>query len=145
MAAKSFGKNVIDDHAIASLKKTAERFPGALMVVSSLREIGNYAAEEIGRLRELAVWGRRSLHQGQPCNPLIVLTATEVFADHNIFEGWSERKQGWIDPTDLHQLAELTLHKYLGLPGYWETWAQEHQIAWQRQRILRLIARRGTQ
>jgi hypothetical protein len=37
--AKSFGKNAIGDDAINSLKKLAERFPGALMVVTSLRDM----------------------------------------------------------------------------------------------------------
>ena len=34
--AKSFGKNSIDDAAVASLRQVAERFPGMMMVFSSL-------------------------------------------------------------------------------------------------------------
>ena len=82
--AKSFGKDAIGDDEIRSLKKVAERFPGSLMVVSSLRQIVDYSPAELRRLRELALWGRRSVHNDQAVNPLIILTASEVFTSHSI-------------------------------------------------------------
>ena len=54
--AKSFGKNAINEDAVLGLRKVADRFPGSIMVVSSLREIGEYTAEELQRLRDLALW-----------------------------------------------------------------------------------------
>lgn len=120
--AKSFGVGSIEDDAIGSLKKVAERFPGAVMVVSSLREIREYSLSEIGRLRHLALWGRRKLHQGQPINPLIVLTGTELFARYSISVAWEEADGKFTHPgfdfSDLHTLGDLTQQRYLGLPSW---------------------------
>ena len=69
--AKSFGRNAINEDVVVDLRKVADRFPGAIMIVSSLREIKDYTAEELQRLRELALWGRRDVFQGQARNLLI--------------------------------------------------------------------------
>jgi hypothetical protein len=145
--AKSFGKNAIDEKAIASLKKVAERFPGALMVVSSLRKIAEYSPDEIIRLRELALWGRSHHRQGKPENLLIVLTGTELFAAHHIYDDWGEdgetgsfvRKYASIDLSNLHEVAELTQRRYLGIPTFGEELRQNFDLAAQRQRLMRLI------
>lgn len=54
------------------------------MVVSMLRSGGELTLGEIGRLRKLALWGRRVWHHGEPINPLMILTGTELFAMHGI-------------------------------------------------------------
>lgn len=87
--AKSFGRNAINDDAVKSLRKVAERFPGAVMVVSTLREPGELSLAEIARLRYLASWGRKR-DDGEPSNPLIVLTAVELFAEHGIRSAWEK-------------------------------------------------------
>jgi hypothetical protein len=126
--AKSFGFGSINDEAIGALKKVAERFPGAVMVVSTLREIGRYSLAEVARLRHLALWGRRKTHQGQPINPLIVLTETELFSKHNISNAWKEIDGKEVRPSvdlyDLHTLAEMTQHRYLGLQSHWDRSAE---------------------
>jgi hypothetical protein len=145
--AKSFGKNAISEDAVVSLRKVADRFPGAIMVVSSLREIDDYTTGELGRLRDLALWGRREVYDGQPINPLIVLTATELFADHGIFDAWNkaggQAVHPSIDSSDLHALAELTQKRYLNLPGFWEERMKAHSLNHQRHRLLRLIQTRA--
>jgi hypothetical protein len=123
--AKSFGRNAINEDAVLGLRKVANRFPGAIMVVSSLREISEYTADELQRLRDLALWGRRQVYEGQPINPLVLLTATELFARHGISDAWkkgeaSEAVSNYIHPADLHTLAELTQKRYLNLPRFWE-------------------------
>jgi hypothetical protein len=148
--AKSFGKNAISEDAVIGLRKVANRFPGAIMIVSSLREISDYTADELQRLRDLALWGRREVYQGQPRNPLVVLTATELFARHGIFDAWKKEGEAAeavhpsIDPADLHVLAELTQKRYLGLPGFWEERMKAHDLAFQRRRLVKLIQRRTT-
>jgi hypothetical protein len=142
--AKSFGKNAINEDVVLGLRKAGDRFPGAIMIVSSLREIREYTAEEIQRLRELALWGRRDVFQGQPRNPLIILTATELFAEHGIFDAWNklgEPVHPSIDSADLHTLAELTLKRYLDLPGFWE---DRMKLLHQRRRVINLIQGRTT-
>jgi hypothetical protein len=122
--AKSFGVGSINDATIGSLKTVAERFPGAMMVVSTLREIRNYSLAEVALLRHLALWGRRKRHRGQPINPLIVLTGTELFAKHNLSEAWKQidgkEMHAAIDLHDLHTLAEMTQNRYLGLGPHWD-------------------------
>ena len=149
--AKSFGKNAIGDDAINSLKKLAERFPGALMVVSSLRDIADYSQDELVRLRDLALWGRRSTHHDRPRNPLIILTATELFAKYGIYDDWTSKggetgeivRHASTDPSNLYEVAELTQRRYLGLPRVWEEQMQAHDLAAQGRKLLGLIAQRG--
>jgi len=151
--AKSFGRESFDPKAIASLKKVAERIPGALMVVSSLRDIAEYAEPEILRLQELATWGRRSTHRGRPCNPLIVLTATELFAQVTIYEGWKGKdgqpdelvKYPSTDPSNLYEMSELTLRRYLHIESFWDAQARAYNLPLQRSRLVGLLAARGAQ
>jgi hypothetical protein len=146
--AKSFGKNAIDDDAIASLRQVAERFPGAMMVVSSLRPISDYLPIEIQRMTELAEWGRLRTLNGRPRNPLIVLTGTELFCEHGIRQAWKDAggraaqmvAPAAVDFTDLHQLAEATQHLYLGMPSFHQYYRDRLR---QRARLLWLIRSRS--
>ena len=147
--AKSYGRNAFSEKAVSSIKKFAERFPGCLMVVSSLRNISEYPSEEIGRLRELALWGRRDTLNGKSINPLIVLTGAELFSQHGIYEEWKKTsgetseivKLPSSDPADLHRLAELTQRRYLNLPWPWE---YPGYIQGQRHRLVRLLRSRSS-
>jgi len=156
--AKSFGVGSINDETILSLRKVAERFPGAVIVVSSLREIGDYSLAEIARLRHMALWGRRGTYEGQPINPLIVLTGTELFARHDISDAWKQidgkETHAAIDLYDLHTLAELTQQRYLGLQPYWrpreessvpEPMERLLSALWGRARVIKKHAIRGSQ
>jgi hypothetical protein len=141
--AKSFGRDSINEDVAVGLRNVADIFPGAIMIVSSLREIGDYTPKELQLLRDLALWGRRDVYEGQLRNPLVVLTATELFAEHGIFNAWKQIGQTMhpsIDPADLHTLAELTQLRYLGLPRFWD---ERISISHQRQRILKLIQGRA--
>lgn len=118
---KSFGVGSVNDETIAALQDVAEKFPGAVMVVASLREIGEYSLEEIARLRRLALWGRRTPFPQS--NPLIILTGTELFADHGISNAWKKVDGKEVHPSydfnDLYTLADMTQHRYLGLESRW--------------------------
>jgi hypothetical protein len=144
--AKSFGVGSINDDAINSLKKVAQRFPGAVMVVSSLRDIGHYSMAEIARLRHLAVWGRRKTYEGEPINPLIVLTGTELFAEYGISNAWKEVDGKETHPVfdfhDLHTLAELTQQRYLGLKSHWER-PEQNSFPQPMRSLLSLVRRRA--
>ena len=107
--AKSFGKNSINEDVANGLRKVADLFPGAIMIVSSLREIGDYTQSELQLLRDLALWGRRDVYEDQPRNPLVILTATELFAEHGIFDAWKQIGQPVhpsINSADLYTLAD---------------------------------------
>ncbi|MDV3253774.1 hypothetical protein DevBK_20730 [Devosia sp. BK] len=145
--AKSFGRNAIDDDAIVALKAVGDRFPGATMVVSVLRKGSELSLAEVGRLRKLAAWGRRSTYLGQPINPLIVLTGTELFTDHGISLAWKEEDgfeaPAYQDFNDLHSLAELTQERYLGLPPHWFEPADRHAPPAMTS-IIDILKKRGT-
>ncbi|NTJ35943.1 hypothetical protein G6K86_30475 [Agrobacterium rhizogenes] len=119
--AKSFGHGAINDDSVTALKKVAEKFPGSVMVVSILRDGGELTLAEVARLRSLALWGRRSSDKSS--NSLVVLTGTELFAQHGIYAAWKkedghERFRGH-DFHDLLSLATLTQERYLGLVHQW--------------------------
>lgn len=145
--AKSFGRGAFDAETIGGLKQVAERFPGAVMVVSSLRTISEYMPEELTVLRDLALWGRREVFRDHARNPLIVLTGTELFADYGIFQAWQqhdgERVHPVYDESDLHELSDLTLGRYLGMQGYWAERFAERSLSHQRARLTRLIKARA--
>jgi hypothetical protein len=143
--AKSFGKNAINEDVVVGLKKVAERFPGAVMIVSSLREASDYTADELRRLRDLALWGRRDVFQGHPTNPLIVLTATELFSNRSPIDTWEKMGEvvhASVDPTDLHVLADMTQKRYLGLAGFWKERMEAHELARRRRRLIKIIETR---
>ncbi len=144
--AKSFGRNSINEDAVVTLKKVVDRFPGAVMVVSTLRNGSELSLAEIGRLRRLAIWGRRSNIDGGAVNPLILFTQTELFANYGIDQAWEkidgQRIHGYYDVDDLGTLADLTASRYLGLAERWDRQAQvqapEPMLA-----ILRLLKARA--
>ncbi len=150
--AKSFGKNAIDDDALASLRQVAERFPGAIIVASSLRPISEYSIIEIQRLADLAMWGRSRMLDGKPRNALIVLTATELFSEDGITQAWKAVggraaqlvEHASVDLTDLHRLAEATQQLYLNLPSFYEDYSNSARLRSQRSRLLQLIKSRLT-
>jgi hypothetical protein len=148
--AKSFGRGAIDDGAISNLRRVAERFPGTILVVSSLRPISAYSPDEIQRLAELARWGRRSRTiDGRPSNAVIILTATELLAQGPIAGEWKKVggcaaelvKYPSVDLTDLHELAEATQRLYLNLPPFYLDYRDRLQS--QRERLLNLIKQRA--
>jgi hypothetical protein len=146
--AKSFGKNAIGEDDLTGLREVAERFPGAVMIVSSLRPIGSYSAAEIQRLSELALWGRSNTSRLRPRNLLIVLTATELFSEHDIVHAWKKAggraaelvQHASVDFSDLYQLADATQRLYLNLPSFYDYGAT---LTVERRRLLQLIKRRS--
>ena len=88
--AKSFGFNAIDARSINNLRSVGEKFPGAFLIVSSLKAIADYSASELNLLRDLARWGRSTWLDGHPQNPVIVLTGVELFSERGIEQAWKK-------------------------------------------------------
>ena len=67
---------------------------------------------------------------------VIVLTGTELFADHHLRQTWQETggahatmvKHPSVHIDDLWTLADITQQLYLGLPAYWE-WRHKRRLA----------------
>lgn len=127
---KSFGTEVFKERDVRRLKSLAETFPGSYVVFSAMK--AELADVEKSRIRKFAEWGRVPQKNGEPRAMVIVLTGSELFADHSIEQTW--KKMGGehaamvqhpsVSIDDLWTLAEITQRLYLGMPSYWNWRAQ---------------------
>ncbi|CAE6765229.1 hypothetical protein [Paraburkholderia nemoris] len=150
--AKSFrGENAEERRSIADafqqedvdrMKRLASRFPGAILVFSTMKQASDLSANEIDRIKKLAEWGRTYIRERRQTRaPVIVLTGTELFASFSLSEAWratggrhaaiAESLLGRSDK--LRVLADMTQQLYLGMQSYGE-W---HRAKWERRRLLR--------
>jgi len=128
--AKSFGREVFEADDVAAMKKLALRFPGSILVFSTMKEADELSTDEVGRIAKLAEWGREYLRdRRQTRAPVIVLTGTELFAPCNLRIAWKEKggrhaqliEPAWVREENLRVLANMTQQLYLNMPSY-ETW-----------------------
>jgi hypothetical protein len=137
--AKSFGKYVIDKTSVDNLRVAGERFPGAFMIISSLKQITDYSSLELNLLRELAQWGRVEGDRRRPRNPLIVLTGRELFSEDGIRGAWRDERAGY-QRMDLYDMAEMTQRVYLGLTPFF---ADFQNLVLHRARLVRALKHRS--
>jgi hypothetical protein len=122
---KSLGKgDLIKPKDLAKLKAIGQKLPGAILVISVLRE--SFTASEKKLLQRFVEWCRRSDGHGRQTNPLILLTANELFFDHLISATWKELGEPFKSFADyehtekLHNFADATQRIYLGVPSFYE-------------------------
>jgi hypothetical protein len=141
---KSFGTgNLIDASELSKLKLVAEQVEDAVIVISVLRD--HFTTNEKKQLHRFVVWGRRPNALGQPTNPVLLLTAHELFMDHHISSTWKalgEPQNKFSDyehTRTLAAFADSTQQIYLGLPSYSEwrrrEWAKRSTARKQRTRL----------
>ena len=122
--------NSFEKKDIQRMKKLAQSFPGAVIVFSTLNS--TLGKSEKNLIRSLAMQGRRHWRDDRSYNPVLILTATELFAD---FKGlahvWEEKGGRYADFArnrfDLHNilpLCDLTQQLYLDMPS-WHEWRVE--------------------
>ena len=118
---KSFGTgDLIKPRDLAQLRRVAERFPGAVLVISVLRE--HFTPREVHTLVPFVRWARRLDRNRMPTNPVILLTGVELFHEYDLVRTWRaragqyERFADYDCTNNLHKLAEATQVIYLGLP-----------------------------
>ncbi len=109
------------------MKKLAIRFPGSMLVFSTMKKAEELSAGEVARITKLAEWGREYTRDRQQTRaPVIVLTGTELFASHSLQETWKQKEgqhaqlieAGWVRTDNLRVLADLTQQLYLNMPSY---------------------------
>lgn len=110
------------------LKRIANKFSGSVFVFSTMKE--RLSSSEKKLIRSFALWGREYNEYGESRAPVIVLTAKELFARHDLSIEW--KKQGgkhaslieaaYIRFENLRVLADLTQHLYLDLASYGDWW-----------------------
>ena len=119
---KSFHQR-LESRDVSRMKELASAFPGAVLVFASLR--GELTELEKRRLRGLAAWGRQRSGDGTR-NPLVVLTATELFADRGPPQCWKDHEvfgqlqsvQHLHTAPRLPRLADLTQQLHLDMVSY---------------------------
>ena len=125
--AKSFGKEqLIKPQDLAKLKAVAAKLPAAIVVISVLRD--HFLQSEKRILEPFVKWGRRLNADGEPTNPVVLLTSNELMFDHLLSATWTDlggayAKFGTYDYTrNMQSIADATQQIYLGLPsfGLWQ-------------------------
>jgi hypothetical protein len=132
--AKSFGSNIFKERDVQRLKSMAEAIPGSCVVFSAMKR--QLSDSEKRRIRRFAEWGRVPQKNGEPRAMVIVLTGTELFADHRLKQTWKETggthanmvEHPSVHIDDMWTLADITQQLYLDLPAYWE-WRSKKQRA----------------
>jgi hypothetical protein len=146
---KSLGKgDLIKPKDLAKLKAIGQKLPGAILVISVLRK--SFTASEKKWLQQFVKWCRRLDEHGRQTNPVILLTANELFFEHMISATWEtldepfKRFAHYEHTRNLHNFADATQMIYLGLPSFheWQDAEWKKRLA-RKKRILGVGARRS--
>jgi len=123
---KSF--NVFEKRDVDRLKALGVAFPGSVLVFATLKDVLDRA--EARRIESLVRAERRKRLRGAPYNPVVVLTAVELFSSQGIAECWEGRgglyekfHQRRFDYSDLSALADATQQLYLDMQS-WHQWSE---------------------
>jgi hypothetical protein len=132
--AKSFGSDAFQDEDIERMRTLAIRFPGSVIVFSTMKQAEDLSKDEVDRIAKLAGWGREyDSERRQTRAPVIVLTGTELFVPFHLDETWKKMggkhaqliEHGWARTDNLRVLADLTQQLYLNMPSY-GTWLESN-------------------
>jgi len=129
--------DAFQDEDVERMKRLAIRFPGAVLVFSTMKQASELSKQEISRITKLAEWGREYMpERRQTRAPVIVLTGIELFAAYSLQQAWEAAggrhaefaNFGGLRLENLRVLADLTQQLYLGMPDYgsWQD-AKWHQ------------------
>ena len=121
--AKSFGTGqLVKPEDLAKLRNVATKFPGAVLVVSVMREEFTEGERQI--LRPFVKRTRRLNAKWHPANLVVLLTGIELFQKFSIEGAWEAQGGKYEEFADyrwthsLHRLAEATQAIHLDLPPF---------------------------
>ena len=130
--AKSFGEgDLIGPRDLTQLRRVATRFPGAVIVISVMRE--EFTPGEVRILLPFVRWARRLDAHWMPTNPVVLLTGVELFHEFDIESTWKDRGGRYETFANYHsshsllRLAEATQAIYLDLPLFVEDQRAEEE------------------
>src|ERR1700735_2039221 len=123
--AKSFAEEPFKQRDIERMEALAKKFPGAFLVFATMKD--SLSDDEQAAIGKLTLQGRELLKSGEPRNPVVVLTAAEMFSDWHIKHTWENldgKHKELVSPAyvgldNLWDFADLTQQLYLGLPNKW--------------------------
>ncbi|MGO9686879.1 MAG: hypothetical protein ACLPTZ_30635 [Beijerinckiaceae bacterium] len=131
--AKSGGKGqLIKPRDLAQLKVVAKKLPGTAIVIAVLRD--GFLSTEKKLLKTFVRWCRRVDSDGEPTNPVLLLTSHELLFDHHISETWKSLGDPHLKFSNyemvrtLKGFADATQQIYLGLPSFYA----ERRAQWER-------------
>lgn len=123
--------NNFEKKDIIRMKTLAKEFPGAVLVLATLRD--SLTNEEKRIIKPLVSNGRRHWKSEQTYNPVIILTGTELFSRREIPYCWKGKKgkAGEIEKSNfyarnLSDIADATQQIYLDMKPYHE-WRVEQR------------------
>jgi len=125
--AKSFGRDCFTSEDVDRMRRLAVAIPGVVLVFATMKPADELSKEEIARISALARWGRHyEVRARRTRAPVIVLTGTELFADHSLSGAWEAVggrhaefiAPAYVRPDNLRVLADLTQQLYLGMEPY---------------------------
>jgi hypothetical protein len=126
---KSFNKLEAKDFARA--RALANTFPGAILCFATFNE--SFSPKEIESLKRIVLKGRRHFDVGRIRNPVILLTARELFGQfrlggyHEQYGAKAEYARMVAMRGDLRELADFTQQIYLGMQPYHEWYQEKHR------------------
>ena len=108
------------------MKTIAKDFPGAVLIFSTLRE--ELTKFEIDELKKIARVGNKHWKMERPINPILILTANELFALHPPPYCWpDDEHQKYRDCHGVLGLAKATQQKYLGIKPWDQVWHEAYE------------------
>ena len=123
---KSF--NRFDARDFARAEEAASLFPGAILCFCTFNEALD--EEEIKGLTKLAKQGRKRMDVGRRMNPVLILTARELFSEfkmtdfYSLYSDKANYARGIYMRDNLEELCDFTQQIYLGMQSYHE-WLEE--------------------
>lgn len=121
--AKSFGQgDLIKPRDLSQLRAVATKLPGAAVVIAVLRD--HFLETEKQILKSFVTWAQRLNSFGEPTNPVLLLTANELFMDHHVSWTWKALGEphakfvGFETTRNIRTLANATQQIYLGMPSF---------------------------
>ena len=127
-------KDAFQQDDVDRMKQLAIRFPGSILVFSTMKQADELSKAEVKRISKLAEWGREYIRERRETRaPVIILTGTELFTPFHLEEQWKKiggKHSKLIEPawisirlSNLRILADLTQQLYLNMPSYGE-WSE---------------------
>jgi hypothetical protein len=108
---------------VLRMRTLGDVFPGAVLAFCTLRV--ELSGDEKRWLGSLAVRGRKSIGEDRWRNPVLILTATELFSEHGAPDCWkvaggrfaSFGSAHYVE-SEFNELCDVTQQLHLGVPSY---------------------------
>lgn len=121
---KRFNKKDID-----KMKEIAKEFPGSILVFATLNDELTSAEKKL--IRPFVKTSNKYYERDRPKNPVMVLTANELFAHRRPPYCWKDKGgkyQPFVENSRIHGLLDIcqaTQKVYLGIESWYRNWDKE--------------------